>query len=147
MGYSKTKAKLASPEILDTFKEADFAYVNQTKDKVAEDLHYYRMFLAFSKAYKILGVDTASIKYKIGWIKASRHKNYSSVILNLFLEYITLFGIAKLPTAIKALQVSVNDVYPAHSRHDWKALQKALAKYWKILDFSYKHRKVLPVQF
>lgn len=147
LGYVNN-AERAADKVLETFKEADLAWKAQLDGNGAdEDNHYARMEKAFGTAYALLGAKTSPVRYKIRWIRASRHKDFVGVVGNIFLEYLVLFGPRRIALALDETYVSIRFVYPAHNTHNWKKLDNSLADFWRRIETSYSNEKKLPLQF
>ena len=99
----------------------------------------------FEIAYGILDSETRSLKYKIKWIRASRHHDFLGVVSNLFLEYSSTFGTKNPTFVLNQTWISISQAYPAHKIHDWKRLGSALEQYWKNVEEQYE--APLPLQF
>jgi len=130
-GYEKTRAKNAAGFTMKAYKEADNAVIAQeANDERAEAIAYANSLENFIKAHKALGIETKSPKYKIGWYRASRHKQLPRIIWNLFMENVSKLGWRKLLLAIQLTHISIARVYPAHNAHDWPRVRKAMKEYW-----------------
>lgn len=145
LGYPKQKAEKSSKHVAMTFLLADKALNAQLiKTPELEDEFYVEAENEFRKAHEILGAETASIPYKIKWIKASRYGNKLSVFLNLSLEHIVRLGLKQ--STLQALYYAFFQVYPAHAAHDWTRLEAAFRNYWHSLESSYQ-KGIFPPQF
>lgn len=147
LGYPKKKSEEASRHVVSAYQFADKAVLSQDKGDTAEENEMYRRCLEeHGKAHKIIGAETDSVKYKIGWYRAARHKNPLGVLWNLFMEHFARFGRPKLLLALKCTYITAFKAYGAHNAHDWGRLEKILIDYWSNIIQYYRDEARLPVE-
>jgi len=147
LGYNEKQAKTASQNVVNAYQFADKAVIAQEEGNNRKEGEMYRE--AYEKhilAHSIIGANTRSVKYKIGWYRAARHKNHLGVLINLFMEHLSRFGWQKLPLVLKCTYITAFNAYNAHNSHDWEKLEGILRRYWSyILDY-YKNDIKLPIE-
>ena len=148
LGYPKALATKVAPHVVGTFQAADMAFkAQQNANAKTEQKYDSAMAKEFELVHKLLSVETDSIGYKIKWIRASRHNEFSNVLLNLFMEHLKRFGLKKFFLAIACTFYAIFKIYPAHNKHNWKMLSKHFTTYWHLIKQSFEASKHLPPQF
>lgn len=146
LGYNSNKAKKASFHVMRAYQYADIAVIAQNKGKEVLEKKYYRKVLEeFLTAHRLLGTETKSPTYKVGWYKGARHKKPIQVLWNLFMEHLSKFGLKRIGLVFYATYLTFARAYPAHNSHDWENLTSVLTEYWTAISKSYK-TKSLPVE-
>jgi hypothetical protein len=146
LGYDREAANKASHHVASAYQYSDLASVAQgDKDKELERLHYDRVIAEFVEAHKLLGVETRSPVYKVGWYADSRHGDHIGVLYNLLMQHHSKFGLMRLGLTIRTTYIACARAYPAHSSHNWKELAAVLTDYWTAISEAYRTYK-LPVE-
>lgn len=138
LGYERRAAKEACPHVISAYWNSDRAVdAQEDKNAALEALHYDRVLEEFTEAHRLLGAETKSPVYKVGWYKGARHKNHLQVLGNLFMEHHSKFSLKRLDLTIQTTYLSCAKAYPAHNSHDWEALTAVLTDYWTAISKSY----------
>jgi hypothetical protein len=146
LGYDRTAAGRAAPHVVSAYQNSDLA-VDAQKDmnRTLEMLHYDRVLEEFTEAHRLLGAETRSPVYKVGWYIGARHRNHLQVLGNLFMEHHSKFGLGRLGLTVRTTYMTFAKAYPAHNSHDWEALTAVLTDYWAAVSKSYRTYK-LPIE-
>lgn len=147
LGYSKENAIKAAPHVVEAYQYADKAVIAQQKGLRTSEVKFYGKVLEeMVLAHKNLKTELKSPYFKVGWYEGARHKDAIMVFWNLFMEHHSKFGIRRLGLSFYATYITFANAYPAHNKHDWKALTKALEDYWEPIIKSYKNEPRLPIE-
>ena len=147
LGHPEEESEEASRHVVRAYQFADEAVVSQNKgDKKRESEMYKRCFEEHAEALRVIGAETDSVRYKVGWYKAARHRNHPSVLWNLFMEHFTRFGWPKLGLALKCTYITAFKAYGAHNAHEWENLERILIDYWSTISDYHKGGFKLPVE-
>lgn len=147
LGYDKTMAIKAAPHVVKAYQYADMAVIAQQKGRYTSEKLFYRKVLEeFLLAHRIIGAELKSPYYKVKWYDGARHKNVPKVFWNLFMEHYSKFGIRRLGLSCYTTYITFAKAYPAHNRHDWKALTAALTEYWQLVKKSYGNQGKFPIE-
>ncbi len=146
LGYDRGAARDASAHVISAYQNSDLAVEAQSERNLAlERLYYDRVREEFIEAHRLLGTETKSPVYKVGWYIGARHGNRLQVFGNLFMEHLSKFGPGRFGLAIKTTYLTFAKAYPAHNSHDWKKLTEALTEYWTVIAESHKTDR-LPIE-
>ncbi len=146
MGYAQEDAEKSTKFILLAYKAADSAVEAQKAGDIdTERIIYNNMLANFVAASETLHLETASIKYKMGWYKSARHNKPLLVAYYLFREHLKRFGILHLGIVICTTWIAFWGGYFAHKKHDWEKLEGVMVKYWKYIHRVFPIRPPLQI--
>ncbi|MBI4360507.1 hypothetical protein HY572_01900 [Candidatus Micrarchaeota archaeon] len=147
LGFPRKKAVGASRHVLKTFQYADLARNCQLSgDSTREDYYYSKIKNEFVSAHNLLGQETASVQFRVGWIRAYRHSNLFSILLNLLLEHYFKFGLFRPILVARSTFTMFFEIRLAHRNHNWQKLSRAFFNYWSPISSSFPNQP-LPLQF
>ena len=141
LGFGKLESQRSSGYILKAYKAADRAVLCQERgDQEGEEKSYVEVLRNFSKGNEILGLETKSLRYKVGWYRCARHKRHLGVLYNLLIEHVLRYGISNIDVGLYTFYVSFTMGYKNHNNHNWGQMEKCLNLYWKkiLTRFSNK---------
>lgn len=145
LGYDRKNATHAAKFILAAYRASDRAVRAQTVgDIVEEDKAYVMMRDNFVKASECLHLETASLRFKMGWYWSARHRKPLRVLYYLFREHLERFNLLRMDVIMLTTWTAFFGAYFAHKEHNWTKLESAMVKYWRCVRWAYPIRP--PIQ-
>lgn len=122
------RRRKAGEEVQRAFWLADKAEEHQKKNIKKEEKFYREAEKHLRKAQKLVGLETDSVKYRINWWKAYRHREPNRVLENMIKEHEVLFDKEKAEKCANLLLKAAE----LHGKKEWEAVGEKLKAYFEI---------------